>query len=160
MPCPMNKGISSKGTMKHNTSIHHRRSVRLQQFDYSSEGGYFITICTHDKLCLLGDIQDEEMKLSETGKVVERCWLDIPNHFANVELDEFVVMPNHFHGIILIWNNDVRVGARHAVPLPNKFGKPQSRSLSTIIRSCKSAATKNVNEIRNTPGSALWQRGY
>jgi len=90
--------------------------------------------------------------------------LDIPRHFPHVELDAFVIMPNHIHGIIVI-TSDPDVGARHAVPLrmaphAEQFGKPVPGSLSTIVRSFKSAATKRINVWRGTPGAPVWQRNY
>jgi len=101
------------------------------------------------------------MKLSTIGNIVKHHWLEIPRHFPNVELDEFIVMPNHLHGVILLWSDeDDRVGARHAVPLLERYGKPVSGSLPTIMRSFKSAVTKGVNEIRKTQGGTLRQRGF
>lgn len=86
--------------MPYNPEIHHRRSVRLQGYDYSKEGLYFITICTIDKLCLFGEIVDTKMIRNELGEIVTQCWIDIPNHFPNVILHKFIIMPNHLHGII------------------------------------------------------------
>ncbi|HEY5614607.1 MAG TPA: transposase [Bacteroidota bacterium] len=147
--------------MEYNPQRHNRRSIRVRGFDYSSEGGYFVTICAYQKKCIFGKIGGEEMKLSMIGKIVKKYWLEIPRHFPNVELDEFIVMPNHIHGVILLWGDEGdRVGARHAVPLPERYGKPVSGSLPTIVRSFKSAVTKGVNEIRRTPGGTLWQRGF
>jgi len=79
-----------------------RRSTRLEGYDYSRPGGYFVTICTKDKIQLLAELEAEKVILSPIGKIVERCWLGIPDHFPNAELDEWVIMPNHIHGIILI----------------------------------------------------------
>ena len=90
---------------------HNRRSIRLQGFDYSQAGAYFVTICAQNRECLFGEIVDGEMWLNDAGRVVQKCWDDILVHFPYVEMDECVVMPNHVHGIIAI------VGARHAVPL-------------------------------------------
>ena len=72
-----------------------------------------MTICTYKRKCIFGEILDDEMKLSEFGKIVSKVWNAIPEHFENVELDQFVVMPNHVHGIIII-NESNNVGARHA----------------------------------------------
>ena len=90
---------------KYNPDIHHRRSIRLQGYDYSQTGLYFITICVHHKKCLFGEIinnenHSPEMKLNDAGQIAHQCWLDIPKHFPNVILHEFVIMPNHIHGII------------------------------------------------------------
>lgn len=91
--------------MKYDPQKHHRRSIRLKGYDYTQAGAYFITIVTQDRECLLGDVVDGVMQLSEAGHMVERCWYDIPTYFPNVELDAFVTMPNHLHGIIVIAHN-------------------------------------------------------
>jgi len=92
---------------------HHRRSVRLKGYDYAQAGAYFVTICTQARECLFGDVVNDQMRLNDAGQMVESAWLDLPQRFPNVELDEFVIMPNHMHGIILI-----AVGAG-LVPAPN-----------------------------------------
>ena len=88
--------------MKYNPQIHHRRSIRLQDYDYSSEGAYFVTMCTQNRECLFGEIVNGQMILNEYGKIVEQCWNDLPNHYDNIALDAYVIMPDHFHGIIFI----------------------------------------------------------
>ncbi|MEI7590595.1 MAG: transposase, partial [Deltaproteobacteria bacterium] len=96
------------------------------------------------------------MVLSPCGLVVRDCLLEIPKHFPQILLDEFIIMPNHIHMIIM-------VGARHAVPLQQKtesFGKPVKGSLPTIIRSFKSATTNAINDFRQSRKYTLWQRGY
>ena len=146
--------------MTYNPKIHHRRSIRLRGFNYSESGWYYVTICTHNKTCFFGDIIKNEMILNYHGSIVKDCRLAIPRHFDDVELGEYVIMPNHIHGIIRI------VRARHAVPLPpahlnaSQFGKSLPGALSTIVRSYKSAVTKRINEKRNTPGAKLWHRNY
>ena len=108
---------------------------------------------------MFGEVADEEIRLNKVGRIVEGCWRQIPIHFDDVQLDEWVVMPNHIHGIIV-------VGARHAVPFPNvappeeRFPNPVVGSLPTIVRSFKSAVTKSVNEQRGTPRLPVWQRNY
>src|ERR1035437_1338664 len=86
--------------MQYNPKIHHRRSIRLKGYDYSQEGMYFITICVQDRECLFGEIVQQIMILNDAGKIAEQCWLSIPEHFPNAILHEYVVMPNHIHGII------------------------------------------------------------
>jgi len=98
MPCPYR--IQNKQSMKYNPQIHHRRSIRLKHYDYSEPGDYFVTICTKNRKCLLGNIVDGKMVLNKLGLIVKRCWHDLPNHYPNVILDEFIIMPNHIHGII------------------------------------------------------------
>lgn len=142
--------------MPFNPDIHHRRSLRLLGYDYTSAGAYFVTICTQRKECLFGEIADGVMRLNEAGRVAEQCWREIPTHFPHTELDEWVVMPNHVHGII--WINGRDTACR--VPTMEQFGKPVSGSVSTIIRSFKSAVTKHINILHNTPGENIWQRNF
>jgi len=93
--------------MPYNSNIHHRRSIRLKRYDYTQRGAYFVTICTHQRNCLFGEIVDGEIKLNTNGEIARGSWLSIPRHFKNVELDEFVIMPNHLHGIIIIDSSEV-----------------------------------------------------
>jgi hypothetical protein len=88
--------------MKYNLNIHHRRSIRLQEYDYSQAGAYFVTICTHQKECLLGEIVDGEMRLNQFGDLVKLYWQNLSKHYSYLQLDEFVVMPNHLHGILVL----------------------------------------------------------
>jgi REP element-mobilizing transposase RayT len=107
-------------------------TTRLNGYDYSKPGNYFITICTKDREQLFGEIMNEKIILSETGKIVSECWLDLPNHYPNIILDEFMVMPNHFHGIIIIRNgsdNNLKHG------------------LSEIIRAFKSFSSRRINKL-------------
>lgn len=92
--------------MKYNPDIHHRKSIRLKEYDYSQDGMYFMTICTHDRKCLFGKItNDSEMILNNAGQMAKLCWEEIPKHYPFVALDEFVIMPNHVHGILIIDNS-------------------------------------------------------
>jgi len=91
--------------MKYDPEKHHRRSIRLKGYDYSSAGAYFITIFTHQRRCLFGVIRNGVMELNAYGQIVAECWQQIPQHFPRVQLDAFVVMPNHVHGILMITNN-------------------------------------------------------
>jgi REP element-mobilizing transposase RayT len=117
-------------TNKYNPNIHHRRSIRLKGYDYLRAGVYFVTICVQHHECLFGKIADGEMVLNELGKIAHDEWLRTSKLRQNVELDEFVIMPNHVHGIICImeYHGISNVGA-----------------LSSIIRSYKSAVSKNIH---------------
>lgn len=84
------------------------KSIRLPYWDYGSDGAYFITICVQNRKCVFGDIKNGEMKLSKIGKMVQKYWHEIPYHFENVQLDEFIVMPNHVHGIVIICDSHRR----------------------------------------------------
>ena len=159
----------------YNPEEHHRRSLRLPNYDYTQSGAYFVTICTWNRECLLGEIVAGEMRLNEYGHIVVECWLAIPQHFPRVELDAFVVMPNHIHGIIMIAGathpspdlvgathaSPDPVGATHASPLQKQHRSgPNPQSLGAIVGSFKSAAAKRINEFRGTPGFPVWQRNY
>lgn len=151
--------------------FHHRRSIRLPGYDYSQQGAYFVTICTQDRMCLFGDIEDGEMTLNQYGSAVQDEWLRTPEIRAEIQTGEFVVMPNHFHGIVLICGGEADVcrgtacralmecTARRA-PTVERFGRPISGSLPTIVRAFKSAVTRRINGIRRTPGEQVWQRNY
>jgi len=88
--------------MKFDSKIHHRQSNRLKEYDYSLNGMYFFTICVQNKECLFGEVLDDEMILNEAGRMIECELNNLQGRFNNFELDEFIVMPNHFHGIISI----------------------------------------------------------
>lgn len=137
---------------------HYRRSIRLKGHDYSWEGTYFVTICTHNRECLFGDLLDGRTQLNEYGVIAKNEWLKTPQMRNNVIIDEFIVMPNHLHGIIIITGDGG--GTVHRAPTVEQFGKPVSGSLPTIIRSFKSTVTNQINLLRNTPGTPVWQRNY
>jgi putative transposase len=141
-------------------------SARKPNWDYRWQAVYFITICTQNRLHYFGNIENGKMILSETGKIANHHWFDIPNHFPFIELINFVVMPNHIHGLLQINENydDVRVETLHATslrngptpnisPIPHKNEfmakiSPKRGSLSSVLRSYKSAVTKHANENR------------
>jgi len=99
--------------------LHQRRSIRLAGFDYSSAGYYFVTICVHGRESLFGEIVDNAMVLNDAGSIIEAVWTALQSRFSNVILDEFMVMPNHAHGIIIISND--AVGAPLAAPWSKEF---------------------------------------
>jgi REP-associated tyrosine transposase len=149
---------------------HTRRSIRLPGYDYSRPGAYFVTIRTRGDEPSFGTVREKQVHFSALGRAARECWLEIPEHFANVLLDTFIIMPDHLHGIVIIIETVDRssVGAQHAAPL-HRMGRsplpagqqdPQHGSLGAIVRSFKSAATKRINEIRQTPGKRVWQRNY
>ena len=135
-------------------NLHHRKLIRLKEYNYALPGEYFVTICTHNHECTLGEILDGEMRLNEIGKIVEKCWKKIPSHFINMELGEFVVMPNHLHGIIIIneqvehIKTNIHVGVQNFEPL----------QLGSIIRSYKAAVTRECRHCRYQ--DFRWQRNY
>ncbi len=111
--------------MRYDPINHHRRSTRLQGRNYAQAGMYYVTILTHERECLFGEIEDGRMRLSETGEITRKCWMEIPKHFPNVSLDEFRVMPNHLHGIIVL----SMAGTRHAVPRTKQDQNEQGKGV-------------------------------
>lgn len=133
-----------------------RRSIRLRNFDYSNQGAYFITICAYNHECLFGKVVGEKGKfsisLSDYGKIVSEEWLKSADIRKEIILDEFVIMPNHFHGIIFLRKGDQPVA-------PTAFG-PRPKSVGSMIAGFKSVVTTKINTLRNTPGVPTWQRNY
>lgn len=146
---------------------HNRRSIRLQGYDYSRAGAYFVTVCAQNREYLFGEIADGEMRLNDAGKIVRNEWLRTGDIRSNVELDVFVVMPNHFHAIVCL-SNEPRRGDRPVAPTirdmvaPTMAGPtgPTPGSIGAIMAGFKSITTKRINEMRNTPGAPVWQRNY
>jgi len=95
--------------MKFNPDIHHRHSIRLKEFDYSNPGSYFVTICTQQRNCLFGTITDGKMELNDAGRLIKKVWLELPLYYPNIDIDAFVVMPNHIHGIIIVKTGNKRI---------------------------------------------------
>ncbi|MUP38659.1 transposase [Labilibaculum euxinus] len=128
-----------------------RKIIRKRNYDYTNTGWYFVTICTKNREYFFGEIRNEEMQLSVIGKQAQIFWLEIPEHFPNVELGEFVIMPDHIHGIIGIVNpRDLACKIPTSKVPADTSNKneymasisPKSASLSAIIRSYKSALTR------------------
>lgn len=169
--------------MKYNPEIHHRRSIRLKGYDYSQNGAYFITLCAQNKECLFGEIvgagsKPAQMILNDTGKIIEYTWNDLPNHNHNIELDEFIIMPNHIHGIVIITKDETIVGAVRAGSKPALTAEtatidtragleraglepaPTGDGLSEIVRQFKTFSAKRINKLCKTHAIAVWQRNY
>lgn len=143
--------------MKDNPTVHKRRSIRLQGYDYSLPGAYFITVCTYRHICLFGDIVDGRMRLSAVGEIVADQWLQTAAIREEIELDEWVVMPNHFHGIVfIVQRGDSRRGDRPGALTAG----PRPKSIGAMVAGFKSAVTRRVNAMRHTPGVKVWQRNY
>jgi REP element-mobilizing transposase RayT len=151
-----------------------RKSIRLPEYDYSRLGAYFVTVSTQNKQPIFGRINGYEVELSRFGKIATTYWQEIPSHFPSVELDAFIVMPNHIHGILWIIDSKSRpftVGARHASPpdiratqaSPLQISKrprgPHRSSLGAIIGSYKSAVSRTIRILNNKP-IKVWQRNY
>ena len=116
--------------MKYDPVKHHRWSIRLKGYDYSLAGAYFVTICTQNRLCLFGNIAENQMRLNDAGEIVANEWMKTAEIRNEIELDEWVVMPNHFHGIVVITNSENMTHCRgdRQVALTDKpfaqMGKP------------------------------------
>lgn len=151
--------------LKYESDKHHRQSIRLKGYDYSQAGAYFVTICTQNRECLFGDIVGGAMRLNDAGQMIRAVWHQIPDHFLNADIDEFIVMPNHFHGIIVINNAGAQFIApcdRHPTNQNNKEGaiNHAPTAVGEIVRAFKARCTHAINQIQNTPGHPVWQRNY
>jgi putative transposase len=154
--------------MKYNPEIHHRRSIRLKGYDYSQEGFYFVTVCTQSKRCLLGRIEKEQMVLNDAGKMIECQWNELVKRFTQIELDEYVVMPNHFHGIVIVGAGLVpaRNGAANGITdgaTTRVAPTTGTTTVGDIIGAFKSITTHEyINNVKTnnwpTFDGKLWQR--
>jgi len=162
--------------MKFDPQKHHRRSIRLKGYDYSQAGAYFVTIVAWQREMLFGEIVDGEMILNRNGRIVRDAWFDLKNHYRYVELEAFVIMPNHAHGIIVLID-DGRGGSfvsggtnlpedliAGATPLPAKQTRPyvtaKRHGLPEIVRAFKSFSARRINRLHRTDGIPVWQRNY
>ena len=174
--------------MRFDPDKHHRRSIRLRGYDYTRAGAYFVTICTQNRECLFGDIEEGEIRLNDTGHMVQSVWNELPQHYPGVDVDAFVVMSNHIHGIIVLMDDDVVVGAgprarpigprarpdnRESPPFDGQpqgvRGQPQgvapTMSLPDVVHRFKSLTTARFRHgvIHNNWHpfhGGLWQRNY
>ncbi|QBC42895.1 transposase [Iodobacter fluviatilis] len=148
--------------MSFKPSIHHRQSIRLQDYDYSQAGAYFITICTQGREYNLGVIENGAMLLSLVGECVCAAYHDLPKRFPNISLDAFTIMPNHLHGILVI----TPVGAPLAAPLStiapitSKVAASSAPTVGEIMRAFKSLSAIAANRLLNRVGQPFWQRNY
>jgi REP element-mobilizing transposase RayT len=133
-------------------------SHHIKEYDYSQPGAYFITIATYKKFEVFGYIQEDKVILNSRGKIAFESWNDLPAHFSSVEIDEFIVMPDHIHGIIWINYADNRRDTACRVSTIERFGKPVVGSIPTIVRSYKSAVTNTIHI--NEPDLKIWQSNY
>jgi REP element-mobilizing transposase RayT len=133
----------------------HRRPIRLRDYDYTQDGVYFITICARNRQCLFAEVVGDEMRLNKYGEIVGEQWEKTEMIRREITLDVFVVMPNHFHAVV------VMDGAHSRAPLqdsPVLYRPP--KSLGALVAGFKSAVTTRINTLRDTPGVPVWQRNY
>ena len=137
---------------------HSRRSIRLRGFDYSSDGAYFLTICVRNRECLLGEIHDRQMILNSYGEIVKNIWENLPNQVSEINLDEYIIMPNHFHAILFIeksfdsakFYNDLDV---------NEPKDRRKMLLPKVVGRFKMLTAKMINQSQEI-GGVFWQRNY
>jgi putative transposase len=134
-----------------------RQSIRLPAFDYRSGGAYFVTICTRNRECIFGSIEQGKLRPSRRGLVAQSRWADIPAHHENVTLDAFVLMPNHLHGVVFLNSRATQVSP---LQLKRPAMGPTPGSLGAIMGSFKSAVSREINRRRPGAGDHLWQRNY
>ena len=155
-----------------------RRSIRLKEYDYTQPGAYFVTICAHDRRDIWGKVRGGVVTLNGLGQVIGDCWENIPAHFSHVRLDQYCVMPNHLHGILLF--TQMGRGTIYRAPTTveaeplrgtagsespsgktvEQYSKPTVGSLPTIIRTYKAAVTRHARRTMQDSPVRIWQRGY
>ena len=161
--------------MAYDPQIHHRHSLRLQNYDYSQAGAYFVTICTQNRECFFGDVVDGVIRLNNAGILIQSVWNEIPLHYPGVDIDEFVIMPNHIHGIIMIVGAGPCAcpdsGERQILEKDiEKSGQPRGvaptgLSLPDVVHRFKTMTTKRYIDGVTQNGwipftGKLWQRNY
>ena len=162
-----------------NHQLPYRRSVRLQTYDYSQPGYYFVTVCTQHMKPLLGHITDGTMFLNKVGQLIQVTWRNLPARFTHVEIDQYVIMPNHFHGIIIFGNPELFTpDITYKAKIPVRFQKQHNKEktplspiviananaktnqftpLGEVIRTFKAVATRNIR--KTIMPNFSWQRG-
>ncbi|WP_258367085.1 transposase [Mesotoga sp. TolDC] len=143
--------------MEHNERLIERRSIRLKEYDYSRTGAYFLTICTYRRQCLLGTMVDGRVILSSIGKIVVEEWLRSAEVRKEIELDAFVIMPNHLHAIVAIHRGERQIVSEC---LEAERRAMKAKTIGSFVSRFKAAATVRANELHGTPGKSIWQRNY
>jgi REP element-mobilizing transposase RayT len=147
----------------------HRRSVRLHGYDYTQDGAYFITIVAFARENIFGMLVDQTTQLTHTGEIAAQEWERLPRRFPALEVDEFIIMPNHLHGILVLADPHRGTGTAEAaqiesnaprVPVLEHFGAPVKGSIPTILRSYKSSVTQRCQWLAGNEPVTIWQRNY
>jgi REP element-mobilizing transposase RayT len=161
--------------MKYNPDKHHRGSLRLRGYDYARDGAYFITVCAQERQCLFGEVVDGKIRLNASGRMVQAVWEELSIHYPGAKGDRFVVMPNHFHGIIVLVGAGPSACPVAGLPPVNTEphrpddGQPRgvapTMSLPDVVHRFKTLTTKRyadgVKQLGWIPfPSRLWQRNY
>jgi putative transposase len=149
---------------------HRRRTIRLRDYDYTQGGAYFITLCARDRECLWGNGVNGMVQLNETGRLVESVWLQTATVRPDLELDAYVVMPNHFHAVFFIHESPSVPGATHRVAPTKDHAAaagttrrptgPKPGSVGAVMAQFKSLVTKRIHDMRQYRGGPVWQRNY
>jgi len=151
--------------MTFNPDIHNRHSIRLKNFDYAQAGAYFVTVCAQNRECLFGNIQDNVMVLNDAGRMIETWWLELAIKYPALETDAYIIMPNHFHGIVAVVGAALfgRPNPDHSQPVIQP--RTAAPALSDIVNWFKTMTTNDYirgvkhHQWRSFPGK-LWQRNY
>lgn len=129
--------------MPYNPDRPRHSSLRLKGYDYTQPGAYFVTICTKNRQCLLGEIVGGVVQLNESGRIVAETWQWLERQYTYVELDAWVIMPNHLHGIIVITDGDI-----------------QRKPLGNLVGAFKTVSAREINQLRQMSGCPVWQRDF
>lgn len=146
-------------SMPYNSSLHHRRSIRIPGFDYSQPGLYFITIVTSNRIAFFGKLLNDEFRINGLGAIAREEWFlaSTKREYLTLYDNEFVVMPNHVHGILHIVNaKEVKSRIEHS----GRYGSMLPGSVPAIVRAYKSAVTRKIHEIKGENIGPIWQRNY
>ena len=136
---------------RYDPDIHHRHAIRLRGYDYSRAGAYFVTICVRDRAPILGTIVEDRVDHTDCGRAVADCWRWLAERYPHVDLDEWIVMPNHLHGIVVIGDGDQgRSGT----------GPVRRKPLGGMVGAFKTVSTQRVNLLRGRAGEPVWQRDF
>jgi len=144
MPRPYNKVGKVGIVMSVQSKPPRRRTTRLRNYDYSQTGCYFVTICSYRRCHIFGEISNGTMYLNDSGMIVSDCWIELPDHFTQIGLDAFVIMPNHVHGIIML----------------NESTDSPKPSLGNVVGAFKSASTRIIRKVCGQSFGNVWQRNY
>ncbi|MER2599588.1 MAG: transposase [Caldilineales bacterium] len=136
--------------MPYDPSRHHRRSIRLKGYDYSQPGGYFITIVVKNRKPILGSVVDGVFHPSRYGHLVHMVLTALPKHYPYLQLDQFVLMPDHIHAIFILLEE----------PRTRRTPAPKRHSVTEVIRGFKTESARKINRLRKTQGTAVWKRNY
>jgi putative transposase len=151
--------------MPYNPEFHHRHSMRLKGYDYSQAGAYFVTLVALERACLFGEIDGEEIHLNLAGQCAAAVWKALGNHFG-ITIDEFVIMPNHMHGILVFRGEESpgpTTGRKIQPDHPNPSSLPNGThpgSLNAVIQNYKSVVTRRIHALPDLCGAPVWQRNY